>query len=86
MDLLGTGVRVSTVDPGLVETEFSVVRFDGNTDRASRVYEGMTPLTGEDIADTIVWIADRPAHIQVAEVVMLPTDQASATLVARRTD
>ena len=84
MDLLGTGVRVSTVDPGLVETEFSVVRFDGDADRASQVYEGMTPLTGEDVAETVVWIADRPAHVQVAEVVLLPTDQASATRVARR--
>ena len=84
MDVLGTGVRVSTVDPGLVETEFSVVRFDGDADRASQVYEGMTPLTAEDIAETVVWIADRPSHVQVAEVVMLPTDQASATRVARR--
>ena len=84
MDLLGTGVRVSTVDPGLVETEFSVVRFGGDTERADNVYAGMTPLTGEDIAETVVWIADRPSHVQVAEVVMLPTDQASATLVARK--
>ena len=84
MDLLGTGVRVSTVDPGLVETEFSIVRFGGDTERADNVYAGMTPLTGEDIAETVVWIADRPSHVQVAEVVMLPTDQASATLVARK--
>ena len=85
MDLLGSGVRVSTVDPGLVETEFSVVRFGGDADRAARVYEGMTPLTAEDIAETVVWIADRPSHMQVAQVVLLPTDQAGATLVARRT-
>ena len=84
MDLLGTGVRVSTVDPGMVETEFSVVRFGGDVERASSVYDGMTPLTGDDIAETIVWIADRPSHVQVAEVVLFPTDQASATLVARR--
>ena len=84
MDLLGTGVRVSTVDPGMVETEFSVVRFGGDVDRASGVYDGMTPLTGDDIAETIVWIADRPSHVQIAEVVLFPTDQASATLVARR--
>ena len=83
MDLLGTGVRVSQVDPGLVETEFSVVRFGGDADRAAQVYDGMTPLTGDDIAETIVWIADRPSHVQVAEVVLFPTDQASATLVAR---
>ena len=84
MDLLGTGIRVSTVDPGLVETEFSVVRFGGDTDRAASVYEGMTPLTADDVAETVVWIADRPSHVQVADVVLLPTDQASATLVARR--
>ena len=83
MDLLGTGVRVSTVDPGMVETEFSLVRFGGDADRADRVYADMTPLTAEDVADTVVWIADRPSHVQVAEVVLFPTDQASATLVAR---
>jgi NADP-dependent 3-hydroxy acid dehydrogenase YdfG len=84
MDLLGSGVRVSTVDPGLVETEFSVVRFGGDTERAGSVYEGMTPLTGDDVAEAVVWMADRPAHVQVAQVVLLPTDQASATLVSRR--
>ena len=84
MDLLGSGVRVSTVDPGLVETEFSVVRFHGDADRAAQVYDGMTPLTAEDVAETVVWIADRPVHVQVAEVVLLPTDQASAQRVARR--
>ena len=84
MDLLGTGVRVSTVDPGMVETEFSVVRFHGDSDRAAAVYEGVTPLTADDVAETVVWVADRPAHVQVAEVVILPTDQASATRVARR--
>ena len=84
MDLLGTGVRVSTVDPGMVETEFSVVRFGGDRDRADRVYAGMTPLTADDVADTVVWIADRPLHVQVAEVLLLPTDQAAATRVARR--
>ncbi len=84
MDLLGSGVRVSTVDPGMVETEFSIVRFGGDSDRASRVYEGMTPLTADDVAETVVWVADRPSHVQVADVVLLPTDQASPTLVARR--
>ena len=85
MDLLGSDVRVSTVDPGLVETEFSVVRFGGDADRAAKVYEGMTPLTPDDVAETIVWVADRPAHVQVAEVILLPTDQAAATQVHRRT-
>jgi 3-hydroxy acid dehydrogenase/malonic semialdehyde reductase len=83
MDLLGTGVRVSTVDPGLVETEFSIVRFHGDHDRAATVYEGLTPLTPDDIAETIIWITDRPAHVQIAEVVILPTAQASATRTAR---
>ena len=84
MDLLGTGVRVSTVDPGLVETEFSIVRFDGDTDRAAGVYQGVTPLTPADVAEAIVWVASRPPQVQVADVVLLPTDQASATRVARR--
>jgi serine 3-dehydrogenase len=84
MDLLGTGVRVSTVDPGMVDTEFSLVRFHGDADRAAAVYEGLDPLTPEDVAETVVWVADRPRHVQVAEVVLLPTDQASATRVHRR--
>ncbi len=84
LDLLGTGIRVSTVDPGMVETEFSVIRFHGDINRASTVYEGLDPLTAQDIADTVVWIADRPRHVQIAEVVILPTDQASATQVNRR--
>ncbi|MDQ3538676.1 MAG: SDR family NAD(P)-dependent oxidoreductase [Actinomycetota bacterium] len=84
MDLLGSGVRVSTVDPGAVETEFSIVRFSGDRDRAERVYQGMTPLTPDDVAETVVWIADRPAHVQVAQVVLLPTDQASASLRVKR--
>lgn len=83
MDLLGTGVRVSTVDPGLVDTEFSVVRFHGDRERADAVYEGMTPLSGDDVAETVVWVADRPPHVQVADVVIFPTAQASATRVAR---
>ncbi|MGH8886021.1 MAG: SDR family oxidoreductase [Egibacteraceae bacterium] len=83
MDLLGTGVRVSTVDPGMVETEFSIVRFHGDHDRAAKVYDGTAPLTPDDIAETVVWIADRPAHVQIAEVIILPTAQASATRVAR---
>jgi 3-hydroxy acid dehydrogenase / malonic semialdehyde reductase len=85
MDLIGTGVRVSTVDPGMVETEFSQVRFRGDNERAGKVYQGLTPLTGADIADTIMWVVSRPAHIQVAEVIILPTDQASCTVVNRRT-
>jgi serine 3-dehydrogenase len=83
MDLLGTGVRVSTVDPGMVETEFSVVRFGGDAERAANVYRDMTPLTAGDIADTVVWVATRPAHVNIDEIIIKPTDQASATLVHR---
>lgn len=82
-DLLGTGVRVSTVDPGMVETEFSVVRFGGDADRARRVYEGVVPLTGDDIAEVVVWVADRPPHVQVSEVIVLAGAQAGATTVHR---
>ncbi len=80
MDLLGTPVRVSTVDPGMVETEFSVVRFRGDKDRASSVYKGLKALTPEDIADAVLWVATRPLHVDVTEMVVLPTAQASATL------
>lgn len=83
MDLLGTGVRVSTVDPGLVDTEFSAVRFHGDHARAEAVYAGMTPLSGDDVAEAVVWVADRPAHVQVTDLVIFPSAQASATLVAR---
>jgi 3-hydroxy acid dehydrogenase / malonic semialdehyde reductase len=84
LDLNGTGVRVSTVDPGLVETEFSQVRFHGDQERAAATYTGMTPLTGADVAETVLWVASQPAHVNVAEVLLLPSDQASATLVARK--
>jgi NADP-dependent 3-hydroxy acid dehydrogenase YdfG len=84
MDLLGTGVRCSTVDPGMVETEFSLVRFRGDEARAAKVYQGLTPLSADDVAETIAWIVERPRHVNVAEVVVYPTDQASPTLSVRR--
>ena len=84
MDLLGTGVRVSTVDPGMVETEFSVNRFRGDEERARRVYANMTPLTPDDIADAILWCTTRPPHVNIDEIILKPTDQASATQVHRR--
>ena len=84
MDLLGTPIRVTSIDPGLVETEFSMVRFHGDTERAKKVYEGLTPLSPEDIADSIVWAATRPAHVNINTIVLMPTDQSSPTMVNRR--
>ncbi len=85
MDLLGTPIRVTSVDPGLIETEFSIVRFHGDEERAKNVYKGMTPLSPDDIADTIVWAATRPSHVNISTVIMMPTDQSAPTLVHRRT-
>ncbi len=82
-DLLGTAVRVTTVDPGLVETEFSEIRFRGDGDRAKQVYQGMTPLTPEDVAEVILFATTRPVHVNLSEILMVPTDQATATLVHR---
>lgn len=84
LDLAGSGVRVSTVDPGMVETGFSTVRFRGDAERARAVYQGMTPLAPEDVADAILWVVTRPPHVNVGEVVLWPTDQASTTTVKRR--
>jgi serine 3-dehydrogenase len=83
VDLLGTPIRVSTVDPGLVQTEFSKVRFHGDEERAGAVYRGLRPLTPEDVAEVVLFCATRPPHVSVAEVVLLATDQASATAVHR---
>jgi 3-hydroxy acid dehydrogenase / malonic semialdehyde reductase len=82
-DLLGTPVRVSSVDPGLVDTEFSQVRFHGDTERAKTVYANMVPLTAQDVAEVILFCVTRPAHVNVSEVLVLPTDQSGATLVHR---
>jgi len=84
-ELLGRPVRVTEIAPGLVETEFSMVRFDGDADRAAAVYAGMTPLTADDVADTITWCVTRPSHVNVDHLVLLPRDQAGATRVHRRT-
>jgi serine 3-dehydrogenase len=83
LDLNGTPIRVSEVAPGLVQTEFSIVRFHGDAERAGKVYQGLTPLSPDDIADAVVWCATRPPHVNVSEVVVMPTAQASATLVHR---
>ena len=82
-DVLGTPVRVTSVDPGMVETDFSLVRFHGDTERAAKVYHGVKPLTAEDIAEVIVWVADRPAHVNIARVVLTPVQQANSLLFHR---
>ena len=83
MELLGKPIRVTEIDPGLVETEFSVVRFAGDEERAAKVYEGMTPLTGDDLADCVAWAVTRPRHVNIDEMVVRPVAQATATQVAR---
>ena len=83
-DLLGTPVRVTSVDPGMVETDFSLVRFHGDEERAAKVYKGITPLAPEDVADTIVWAVSRPAHVNIARVSMTSIDQANSLLFNRR--
>ena len=84
LELNGTGIRVGTIDPGMAETEFSVVRFKGDATRAKKVYEGVNPLVAEDIADTIVWVARRPAHVNIDEIIIKPVDQAAIHKVFRR--
>ena len=84
MDLLGTKIRVSSVDPGMVETNFSNVRFKNDTKRAKAVYDGMTPLTPEDIADAVLYCATRPPHVNINDMIIMPTDQACATMVSRK--
>lgn len=84
MDLVDTEIRVSTVDPGLVETEFSIVRFHGDGDRADQVYKGLDPLTGTDIADAVLYCTSRPEHVQIAEMIIFPTAQKSSSVVSRK--
>lgn len=83
IELLGEPIRVTEVAPGLVETEFSVVRFDGDHDRADSVYRGIEPLVADDIADCIAWAASRPSHVNIDEIVVRPRAQATATAVHR---
>jgi serine 3-dehydrogenase len=83
-DLLGTPVRVTEIEPGLVETEFSNVRFHGDAEKAKNVYQGLTPLTADDVADVVYFCATRSPHVNISEVLLVPTDQASATLVHRK--
>lgn len=84
LELNGEPIRVTDVAPGLVETEFSLVRFGGDAERAKAVYKGMEPLNADDIADCIVWAATRPSRVNIDEIVVRPRDQATATMVHRR--
>lgn len=83
LDLAGMGIRVTCVDPGMVETEFSLVRFRGDAARAEKVYQGFQPLTAADIAETVLWCATRPPHVNIEDIVIFSTAQASATLTHR---
>lgn len=83
LELNGTRVRVTDIAPGLVETEFSQVRFAGDADRAKKVYQGVTPLSAGDIAECILWCAERPWHVNIDTLVLKPVAQATATIVAR---
>jgi NADP-dependent 3-hydroxy acid dehydrogenase YdfG len=84
MELVGEPVRISEIDPGMVETDFSTVRFDGDEARAAQVYEGVEALTADDVADCITWMATRPSRVNVDQLVVKPRDQAGATRVHRR--
>jgi len=84
LELLGTGIRVGSLDPGLAETEFSLVRFKGDAAAAKKVYAGMNPLTAEDIAEIMVWVASRPPHVNIDELIVKPVDQAAIGKVFRR--
>jgi 3-hydroxy acid dehydrogenase/malonic semialdehyde reductase len=84
LELNGTGIRVSTVDPGLAETEFSLVRFKGDHEKAKKPYEGTKPLVAEDIADILVWVASRPPHVNIDEMLVKPVDQAAMHKIYRR--
>jgi NADP-dependent 3-hydroxy acid dehydrogenase YdfG len=85
LELNGTNIRVATVDPGFAETEFSLVRFRGDAEKARGIYTGMVPLTAEDVAEAMVWVAGRPPHVCIDEMVIKPTDQAAIYKVHRRT-
>ena len=82
-DLLGTPVRVTSIDPGMVETDFSMVRFHGDEERAAKVYKGLTPLKPEDVADAIVWAASRPAHVNIARISLTSIHQANSLMFHR---
>ncbi len=84
LDLMGTPVRVTSVDPGMVETEFSRVRFRGDEAKAAKVYENITPLEPEDVADAIVWAVTRPSRVNIHSILLTTIDQANSTTLVRR--
>jgi hypothetical protein len=84
IDVANTAIRVTNLKPGLVETNFSNIRFHGDNDRAANVYKGIKPLTGDDIADVAVYAANAPEHVQIAEVLILATHQASGSVIIRK--
>ena len=84
LELLGQPVRVSEVDPGMANTEFSTIRFRGDQEAADNVYRGMEPLTAEDIADAVAWVVTRPAHVNIDQLLIMPRDQAAAQQIHRR--
>jgi NADP-dependent 3-hydroxy acid dehydrogenase YdfG len=84
LDLMGTPIRVTSVEAGMVETEFSEVRFRGDTEQAAKVYQNITPLQPEDVADAILWAASRPAHVNIHTVLMTTIDQANSIVFNRR--
>jgi serine 3-dehydrogenase len=83
IDLVDTPIRVSSVDPGMVETEFSTVRFHGDTEKAKNVYKGLTPLSGDDIAEGVIFCVTRPQHVNIHQLRIMPTAQASAVIASR---
>ena len=83
MDVLGYDIRVVSIDPGMVETEFSIVRFDGNKEKANKVYENITPLSAKDVAEAVWFAVSRPKHVTIEDMVIMPTQQASAALNVR---
>jgi NADP-dependent 3-hydroxy acid dehydrogenase YdfG len=85
IDLNTEGIKVSEIKPGMVETEFSLVRFKGDEERAANVYKGVTPLSGMDVAEVIVYMVEAPKHVNIAEVLLMPLDQASTTVFNRKT-
>lgn len=84
IDMNGTGVRICNIDPGLTETEFSLVRFKGDSERAKQTYQNITALTGDDIAEIILFVVTRPPHVMIQDIMVTPTDQANAFVITRK--